>query len=74
MKIVESEVDFRVLQTNDWTNFVMQLICITQVLDLSSVKISAQSVQYLALHLIRTTRRNPTTTTKKKMKQTCLPI
>ncbi len=45
VKIVVSEVDFRVLQTNDWTNGVMQLIRITRVLELSSAKISAQSVQ-----------------------------
>ncbi len=42
----ESKVDFRVLQSNDWTNLAMQLICIT--LGLSLVKISAQSIQYLA--------------------------
>ncbi len=56
-KIVVSEVDFRVLQTNDWTNRAMQLKCITRVLGLSSVKISAQSARYLALHLIRTRTR-----------------
>ncbi len=39
VKIVVSEVDFRVLPTNDWTNRAMQLICITRVPGLSSVKI-----------------------------------
>ncbi len=63
VKIVVSEVDFRVLQTNDWTNRAMQLICITRVLGLSSVKISAQSVRQLALHLRRTT--TTTTTTRR---------
>ncbi len=57
MKIVESEVDFRVLHTNDWTNLAMQLILKPPVLGLSSVKISAQSVRQLALHLIRTRTR-----------------
>ncbi len=57
VKIVVSEVDFRVLQTNDLTNRAMQLKRITRVLGLSSVKIAAQSVRYLALHLIRTTTR-----------------
>ncbi len=50
MKIVVSEVVFRVLQTNDWTNLATQLILKTPLLGLSSVKISAQSVLYLALH------------------------
>ncbi len=54
-KIVVSEVDFRVLLTNDWTNRAMQLKRITRVLGLPSVKISAQSVRYLALHLMKTT-------------------
>ncbi len=27
VKIVESEVDFRVLHCNDWMNLAMQLIC-----------------------------------------------
>ncbi len=31
VKIVASEVDFRVLQTNDWTNRAMQLKSITGV-------------------------------------------
>ncbi len=61
VKIGVSEVGFRVLQTNDWTNRAVQLICTTEVLGLSSFKISAQSVRYLALHLmttrIRTTMR-----------------
>ncbi len=61
VKIVVSEVDFRALQSNDWTKLATQLILKTPVLGLSSVKISAQSVRYLALHLsttrTRTTRR-----------------
>ncbi len=44
VKIVVSEVDFRVLQTNDWTERATQLICITGV-GLSSVEILAESVQ-----------------------------
>ncbi len=46
VKIVVSEVDFRVLQTNDRTNRAMQLICITSVLGLSSVKVSAQPMPH----------------------------
>ncbi len=61
VKIVVFEVDFRVLQTNDWTNRAMQLTCITRVLGLSSVKISVQLVRYSALHLIRTTTTRTTT-------------
>ncbi len=56
MKIVKSEVDFRVLHSNGEANLVMQLICKTPVPGLSSVKILAQSFRYLALHLRRTTR------------------
>ncbi len=44
VKIVVSEIDFRVLQANDWTNRAVQLKRITRILGLSSVKISAQSV------------------------------
>ncbi len=77
VKIVVSKVDFRVLQTNDWTNRAMQQDLKTRVLNPSSMKISVQSVRYLALHLSttrRTTTTTTTTTTRKKMKQTCLPI
>ncbi len=51
MKIVESEVDFRELHSNDWTNLATQLDLNLSALGLSSVKISAQSVQYLDPHL-----------------------
>ncbi len=57
VKIVVSETDFRVLQTNDWTNRTIQLIYKTLVIGLSSVKIPVQSVQYFALHLSTTTTR-----------------
>ncbi len=55
VKIVESEVDFGVLQSNECTNPATQLILKTAVLGLRSVKISAQSVRYLVLHLMTTT-------------------
>ncbi len=70
---MESEVDFRVLHSNDWTNLAMRLYffwiffeifwtAISFLKDtgtrLTSVKISAQSVPYkLALHLCGTRRR-----------------
>ncbi len=60
VKIVESEVNFGVLQSNDWTNLPTQLNLKTSVIGLSSVKISAQSLQYLSLHL--STTRTTTTT------------
>ncbi len=51
VKIVESEVDFRVLQSNDRTKHAMRLISITAVpTGLPSVKTSAQSVSFPLEH------------------------
>ncbi|MCP3660885.1 MAG: hypothetical protein GY696_00065 [Gammaproteobacteria bacterium] len=71
MKIVVSEVDFRVLQTNDWTNRAMQLILKPPVLGLfsenfSSIRSAVSSP--LAANYNNNKKKN------KKMKQTCLPI
>ncbi len=52
VKIVGSEIDFRVLYSTDWTNLGKRLILKTpSLLGLSSVKIPPQSVQYVALHV-----------------------
>ncbi len=69
--IMESEVDFRVLQSTGWTNLAMQLICKTPVLratfseNLSSIRSAFSSPL--------DDNNNKTKKKKKKMKQTCLP-
>ncbi len=69
VKIVESEVDFRVLHRNyflDESRYAAYLQDTGTWAIFSENFSSIRSVPYLALHL--------TNKTKKNMKQTCLPI